>query len=552
MTATVEESLKLLQEGEVARAVALCETLRQDPAHECDALHLLGVAAAHEGDAERALRLMGEAVQKDPDNDERRFNLGALALDVGAFEVAIEHLSWAAAHNPSDPACQTLLGNALSKEGRHAEAVAAQERAVALASTHAGLWGNLAGAYLAWGKLEAAETGYRHAIQLGPNDPELYYNLGGALVRQGKNAEAIGCFELVLGLDPQHGRARTSLGAVMRGMGQLELGLKQLERAYETAAEDCDVRFNLGLAYLSMGKWAEGWPLYEARRERMPQLGREGFGVPWDGSSAPGEKLVIEREQGLGDSLMFARFLSAARDRVGSVELRTQERLVPFLKESLRVEGVEIVPFEVEPFSGLYAPMMSLAHLVDAGADLRAADVPYLSASPERIERWRAKLGPSDKLRVGLVWQGNPGFPHDAQRSVALEQLAPLLSLTEFEIICLQQVHGLEQLDALPSELRPRRLEGVDADGAFVDTAALMSLMDHVVTIDSACVHLAGGLGVQTSLLLHHSPDWRWGQGSEAWYPSVTEYRQSRPGSWKEPVERLTAHLAERARRSVG
>lgn len=542
----MDESLRLMEAGAIPEAMAVAEGLRLDPQQGADALHVLGVLAAHQGENERALELMGQAVAADPENLERKFNFGTLALDLGSTDLAVETLTEVVSALPEDPAVHSVYGNALTKTGRHQEAVNAQERALTLAPNHPLLWSNLANAYLAWGKLEAADAGHSHAVKLAPEEPELLYNYGGTRFRLGQLDDAIEAFEKCLELEPKHARARTSLGVTRRLVGQLEVGRAEQEKAYADDPNDIDVRWNLALTHLFHGDWASGWQHYESRRERAPQLGREGFGIPWDGSPTQ-ETVVIEREQGLGDTLMFARFLAAARDRVGKLVFRSHERLTPLLKESLQIEGIEIEPFQREPWTGLYAPLMSLPHLLGMGPLLSPIDVPYLQVPEARIEAWSQRLGPRTRPRIGLVWQGNPGYHRDGGRSIPLERFQPLLEQEDFEIWSLQSVHGLEQLEALDSESRPRPLPGsADADGAFLDTAAVMMNLDLIVSIDSAPIHLAGALGRPAALLLSAFPDWRWGQGVKAWYPTVEVFSSPSPGHWDPAIRDLLRHLGER------
>jgi Flp pilus assembly protein TadD len=538
---SVEDSLRLLEAGSVAEAAAICEGLCADPEQGPDALHVLGVIAAHEGAPERAMTLLAEAVDRDPENVERRFNLGALALDLGSADIAVEHLSAVAAATPGEPGAHAQLGLALARAERFEDAVAAHEKAVALAPEDARLWSNLANAYLDWGKIEAAVAGHDHAARLDPSDADLHFNHGRALARADDLEAARVALRRALELDPEHARARTTLGVVLRAAGDAAAGRAEQERAFSASPLEPDVRWNLALARLHDGAWAEGWPLYEARRERLPRLAREGRGEAWGGAARPGETLVVESEQGLGDTLMFARFLAGARARVGRVVLHCQESLTPFLAESLDVEGVEVAPMPAEPCRGLYAPIMSLPFLL--GAEV-GVDRPYLRPSPARAAAWAERLGEKTRPRVGLVWQGNPRYRGDADRSAPLDAFRPLLELEGVEVLSLQQVHGLEQLDALP--VRPRMLEGVDAEGAFLDTAAIMASLDLVVTTDTAPAHLAGAIGVPAALVLSARPDWRWGQGPEAWYPRMQAFRQPALGDWSGAVEAVLEHVRRR------
>ena len=545
MTASIEESVRLIQSGELAQGLAMAKTLEYHPEHRADALHLLGVAAAHEGDAQRALNFLQNAVSADPDNMDRKLNYGTVALELGEVDRAINELSQVANTLKTDPTALTLLGTALSKAKRFEEAIDAHEKAINLFPNQASLWSHLASTYLAWGKLEAADAGNAYAVQLNPSSAELHFNLGGTQVLSGRETSAIECFRRALDLDPDHARARTSLGVMLRTQGKLEEGLQEQERAYISDPIDIDVRWNLAISHLFHGFWASGWKHYEARRERHPQLGREGFGRKWDGSAQPHETLVVEREQGYGDTFMFARFLDAASERVGRLVFRSPARLCPLLKEGLRAQNIEIAPFELEPYPGLYAPLMSLPHLLSVGSDIRSE--PYLQVAHQRVADWGKQLGArSQKPRVGLAWQGNPEFPADKHRSIPLAALRELLALENVEIISLQQIDGLDQIDQCPPELRPRILERpVDAEGAFLDTAAIMKNLDLMVTIDSAPAHLAGSLGIPTAILLHQIPDWRWGQGPEIWYPNMRSFQQRSFGDWGPPIAELTEYVSK-------
>lgn len=529
--------------GDSHSAASIAALLKTHPDHGPDALHILGVAAAQQGDRDDALDFMLRAVNADPNNIERRLNYGAMALELGATEVALRELEQVVKTLDNNASVLTLWGDALSQAGRYEEAINAQEKALNLVPNHPKLWANLANIYLAWGKLEAAEAGHCHAVSISPSDPDLHYQLGGTRVQLGQLEAAEDAYRQAISLDPHHAKAHTSLGVLLRIKGEADAALDAHKTAYEIAPEDVDVRWNLGVSSLYHGQWEAGWALYEARRERKPQVNREGFGVPWNGDPHPEATLVIEREQGFGDLFMFCRFLDQAAERVGQLIFRCHENLYPLMKQALRSTRVEVAPFELKPYSGLYAPLLSLPHLLGLGGHVQSA--PYLEAPADRVEAWGQRLGPpTKKLRVGLVWQGNPGFAQDKYRSIPLKNFAPLLALKEIDVISLQQTHGLEQLAACPPQFRPRSLgDDVDAEGAFLDTAAIFKHLDLLVTIDSAAVHLAGAMGIPCALLLRDVPDWRWGQGAQTWYDSVTPFAQNTNGNWSHPINALTEYV---------
>ena len=339
----------------------------------------------------------------------------------------------------------------------------------------------------------------------------------------------------------------TSLGIIKRALGDLEAALEIQRKALEIAPEDEDVQWNLAMSELFAGYYRSGWRRYEVRRKRYPQERREGQGEPWDGRPRLEDTLVIEREQGMGDTLMFSRFLKEARTKVQKLVFRCRPEMTKLLQEGLNAD-VEIVPLPIEPPTGLYCPLLSLPHLLEKGNKLEPESVPYLSVKQERIDEWRTKLNRESDPRpcVGLVWQGNPHFPADKLRSIPLKAFLPILQIEGIRFISLQQVHGTEQLVTIEEQFRPEVIENLDEEGAFLDTAAIMKNLDLMVTVDSAPLHLAGAMGVQTAAMIQSVPDWRWGQGLKAWYPTLHGFQQFERGDWTGAIEQLRTHLVSR------
>jgi hypothetical protein len=181
-------------------------------------------------------------------------------------------------------------------------------------------------------------------------------------------------------------------------------------------------------------------------------------------------------------------------------------------------------------------------------ADLPAT-MPYLSARPELVERWRQELGQTPGYRVGIVWQGNTQHPEDHLRSVSLRQFAALAGLPGVQLFSLQKGPGQEQVRS--ARAWPLIDLGVrlDQSGPFLDTAAVLKGLDLVVTVDSAVAHLAGALAVPVWVVLHLAPDWRWleGRDDSPWYPTMRLFRQRRYGDWDDVFDRVAAALHQRS-----
>ncbi len=292
-------------------------------------------------------------------------------------------------------------------------------------------------------------------------------------------------------------------------------------------------------AYLLLGQYETGWSEWEWRWKRpgAPQRDYLKDRPAWDGSPLPHGTILLDAEQGLGDTLQFVRFAKLVRQRVGRVILQCQAPLLPLLRrcsdiDTLVARGEPLPPFDV------HASLMSLPGVFRVAQDTVPADVPYLSASPELIEKWKERLAQFPGLKIGIAWQGNPKYKRDRFRSISLPEFAPLAEVSGMTWISLQKGPGQEQLR---NGSRPSSLEIVDlgndvdeAAGAFMDTAAILKNLDLLITSDTALPHLAGAFGVPTWLAVAHSPDWRWQLTgtTSPWYPNMRLFRQPAIGDW--------------------
>jgi tetratricopeptide (TPR) repeat protein len=499
-----------------------------------DSFQRLAIAAQQEGDHARALGLFLRAIDVDPGD-------------------------WIA---------HTCVGNTLKTLGRLDEAIAMQRRAAELCDDYR-VRSNLALAYRDAGRLDEAIATLREAIARSPEVAELYGNLSGVLLKAERPEEAEAAARRALALEPRQARFACNLGSARKEQGDLAGAAEHLRRAVALDPRDADAHWNLGLTLLALGEAGselEGWRELEWR-QRIPGLGvaapaaamatDAGVLPPWQGEPLAGRTLLLQAEQGLGDTLQFARYARLAKTIAGAgrVFLECQPPLERLLGRCVGVDAV--VPRGARvPAADLRAPLFGLPLRLGGRAPPGAPDTPYLTAEPARRARWATLLAAragGARLKVGIAWQGNRQYRADARRSIALASFAPLLraaAATGVQVFSLQRGDGREQLDALPADAPVHDLGGaLDAEagagGAFLDSAAVMAELDLVITSDTAIPHLAGALGVPVWTALAWLPDWRWGLRGErcAWYPRMRLFRQASPGGWPGVFERLAAAL---------
>jgi hypothetical protein len=305
----------------------------------------------------------------------------------------------------------------------------------------------------------------------------------------------------------------------------------------------------LGGLLLLLGRFDRGWELFEWR-SRLPEAPKiHRYAQPaWDGTQdIHGKTLFVYVDQGLGDTIQFARFAKLAQMRGARVVMSVQStlcRLLSTLGSTIEILGHTEAPAAFDH----HCPLASLPGAFKTVVETIPAEARYLRAEPERVAAWRDRLS-SPGFKIGVSWQGST-IKTGVGRSFPLQALRQVAAIPEVRLISLQQGTGLEQLHSLAAAITVETLgEDFDAGSdAFVDTAAVMECLDLIITCDTSIAHVAGALGRPTWVVLKRVPDWRWmlHRADNPWYPSVEVFRQTVDGRWDDVFERIYRQLTHR------
>jgi hypothetical protein len=369
----------------------------------------------------------------------------------------------------------------------------------------------------------------------------------------------------VVSRDKDHVGALIALANALRDLGRFEEALRVLAHVLRISPDNTNALSSAALTFFFKEDWPRAWRSFDVRFRLMEQPpavtmpGPDGKPVPkprWREGPVP-ESVLVLGEQGLGDTIMFARYLPLLRRAGARVVCVVQQRLLALLK-TLDAD-VEWRPSEKAGSVGgikAWTPMMGLPQALGLTPGQFVPEIPYLRAEPERVSRWKARIG-LHGFKVGIAWQGNPDKRIDVGRSSPLAAFAPLAEVPGLRLISLQTHHGLDQIAQVPFGSKIEQL-GDDFDtgpDGFLDTAAVMEQLDLIVTVDTSLGHLAGALGRPGIILLKAvGADWRWlhRRSDTIWYPSLRLFRQSKPGDWHELLERVTAEVRVRAAKAAG
>jgi tetratricopeptide (TPR) repeat protein len=493
---------------------------------------------------DKAEAIYRKILKKEPNNAGALHMLGLLTLRKDRAERAVQLLIKAAKIAPDRPEILCDLGNAFKGMGRHKDAIKAHRMVLTLLPESPEAHSNLGSAFNAAGKAGKAVECFEKAVKLRPNDPELLYNLGNGMLAAERFREAEEILRRVIYERPDHIRAHINLGAALKEQGKYDAAIERLQKAIAAHPASAEAHWNYGLTLLSLNKFEEGWSEYEWRTA-LPGFAMQHPGTPqWQGEPLEGRVLLVHAEQGLGDTIQFARYLPLLQKLDGRVLFACTPRLHKLLRA---VPGmVELAPIDRLPKHDVQSPLISLPRLFENGLPYVPKNPAYLPAERARVEVWREALGETAKFRIGIAWQGSPDYGNDVRRSIPLVNFDRLVRTEGVEIVSLQQGEGLGQIAELGWENRIRDYSAhMDRDGAFVDTLAVMASLDLVVTSDTAIAHVAGAAGRPVQVALCHQPDWRWGLRNDrsAWYPSMTLVRQKTPGDWAEVFDRIVSAL---------
>ncbi|NPU14937.1 tetratricopeptide repeat protein [Bradyrhizobium sp. 83002] len=574
-----ESALREIASGRHADAEGCCHMALAIDGGHAPTLNLLGILALQAGHYDAALQWVSRALQQDvqpqyflslgtvlqvqgrPDEVIKVFDKArALGLDSpdlwmlrGNALLHLQQLADAVSSfqrvlelNPQNWDAANQCGITLQRLGRIDEALACLDLSDALRPNHVPTL-LMRGALLnALKRFDEALSICRRAHEIEPGNSDICVKTGIVLRTMRRDEEALAWFERALAVQPGSRDALHDKAAVLTKLRRFDEAFGIYRRLKDI--EPSDALADLGTAHLNLllGNFDAGWRGREARWQLPSAYPR--FQQPmWLGhDDIAGKTIVIAADEGLGDTIQFARYVPMVAALGARVVLAVQKSLVALLSNMAGISQCIPVSEAAELAAvDFHCPIMSLPFAFRTTLETVPAPVSYLRApDPERIQFWEERLGAHDKLRVGLVWSGNPNHLDDHNRSIPLRMLSGLLG-DEAAFISLQKEPKPDDKAALLEASRILDLTSEITD--FADTAALISCLDLVITVDTSVAHLAGALGRPTWTLLSYTPDYRWllDRDDSVWYPTMRLFRQCERRNWAEVVEQVGTALHE-------
>jgi tetratricopeptide (TPR) repeat protein len=549
-SALSELGLAHMQAGRHLEAQLCCRNaLAADPNHR-DSLHLMGMLCLQARQYDHAIEWIARANQQDVKSD-YLLSLGTALEQQGLYQEALGAFDRGVQIKPDDAELWASRGTTLSHLGRLDEALSCFDRCDELLPNNAAVMEQRGVTLHRLKRYDEALADHRHAHALNPTNPNVCNNIGASLQYLRRDEEALAWFDKALALKPDFIMALINKASSLAQMRRIDETIATYEQVKAIDPANTEADSYLSLVYLLLGDFEAARAGHKARwnGHMLPGSYPDFQQHLWLGDEeVSGKTILVFADEGFGDTIQFARYVPMLAARGANVVLLVEEALRPLLSNLPGIAQCLAKPASSLPPFDLHCPIGTLPLAFGTRLETIPAASSYLPSPPDdRMQAWERRLsereGSVRKLRIGLVWAGNPKHSNDHNRSIPLSTLSPLFS-ADASFVSLQKEVRLGDSAALHAS----GIVDLTADLTdFTETAALMSCLDLVISVDTSAAHLAAALGRPTWILLPYLPDYRWllDRDDSPWYPTARLFRQGARRDWAEVIGRVREALDE-------
>jgi len=556
--------------GQAKRALELFHRVTAREPQNAEAHFLCGELLLAANDPQAAAASWIAGLELDPTHLPAHLGLSRALLDLALHEAAAIAARQALLVDSESVAAWDLLAQAAELSNNHVDAIQALGKCIQLRPKSTAYLCRLANLHQNEGDLEQGQRLFERAIQLDPRSAGLRFEYAQILMKRDVGSAALQQLREAVRLRPHFPEAFSNMGMLLRASRQFQeseaaykkacaqnpnfalawnnlanlyielVRLDEAERCYGKAIailpDYAEAHTGRAMLRLLRGRFEEGWAEYEWRRRQPGQKRRECTQPEWDGSDLNGRTILLDSEQGAGDTIQFIRYANILKQGGARILLRCPTSLRELMETMQDVDQV-ICGKDPIPAFDVHVPLMSLPRLCGTNLKNLPSGEPYLSVptnavAPEALQKPGA-------LRVGLVWAGNPSHHNDRNRSIPSAFLQALLGLDGIRFFSLQlggEPLAVSRSGAPVVDLAPSLT-------SYSVTAACLQHLDLLVTVDTSVAHLAGALGCPVWMMLPACNDWRWllNHADSPWYPTMRIFRQSKPGDWSTVLKQIEA-----------
>lgn len=441
---------------------------------------------------------------------------------------------------PNEYEAYLNLGNLFASWRLFQKAVEPYRRAIVLAPNKTQAYNNLGVVYKELGRNEEALFAYQKVLELNPNDSAALNNLGNLRRNMGDTTGAIAALKCSITLNPNYADAYSNLGALYKENKEFDRAMFYYQKALALNPEHTNAQFDIALMELSKGHYESGWSGYEYRLKMNELLAKtDVYTSPlWQGESLQNKTIILQTEQGFGDTIMFIRYAPYFKELGAKIIVRTRLELVALFRSIQEVDEI-ICEEDPLPEHDFYLPLLSCPQRFKTVLQTIPRKFPYLG-SPKNGLSFERK-----SLHVGITWSGSPTNRGHKDRYVGLKILSQLFDIDHISWYSLQI--GADSHEIQSFNLHDTIIDKTELLTDFAQTAAFIEALDLVISVDTSVAHLSGALNKKTFVLLSKPAEWRWMQEGETtpWYESLLLFRQEIRGDWQKPILQIKEKLRE-------
>jgi tetratricopeptide (TPR) repeat protein len=525
----------------------IARAIRQDPRVEY--LSSLGTTLQQQGRFEEAVKALDKAIELKPEDARPWMNLGYVLVDLQRLADALVVFQHVLKLDPHHWDAAYRCGFLLNKMERPAEALSYFDLNDRLKPNHVVILQSRAIVLKKLNRVAEALAESRRAYALEPENADSCNNIGGILQSLRRDEEALLWFDKALALRPHYLTAFSNKAASLQQFHRFDEAIAIYRHMKTIDPNYALADWNLSLLQILTGNFEAGWAGREARWDapslaiNYPKLAQP----KWLGNeSIEGRTILIGADEGLGDTIQFARYVPMIAERGARIVLVVQDALHHLMSDLPGVSHCipqSVMATKPLPAFDVHCPIMSLPLAFATRLDSIPPPISFLSRiSGDRVHAWEDRLGPHHRLRVGLAWSGNSAHRNDYNRSLPLQTLSRILDV-DATFVSLQKDPKVDDKAFLRERADIIDLT-VDLTD-FSETAALVSCLDLVITVDTSVAHLAGSMGCPTWILLPYTPDYRWllDRDDSPWYPTVRLFRQAANREYESVLDRARTEL---------
>lgn len=471
----------------------------------------------------------------------------AFALhQTGNFTAAESLYKTILVQTPDNANVLNLLGMLKIQTKQIEEAILYLKKAVEL-SPCAYTLNNLGRAYYENSNYIAAINNYKKALEFDNSDFDTWFNLGLAYRKNNQFNESIEAYKKTIEIKSGNADVYFNLGNVYEAKNDTLSAIEAYEEAYKYAPQDKnnEIKYFLALSYFKIKDFKKGLKHYECRMSKglatltQSKIYPEVLSKPyWMGEDIKDKTLFVYFESGLGDTLMYLRYLKLLKDKCQKVLFAPQADFINLVRENdFNVEIVECmdsIKFDT------HISLMSIPTALNliGGPPFSSG---YLKANSQKAQEYKEKYFNTDKLKIGIKWMGNAAY--SLERVITIESFYKLFDIANTQFYSLQKGEGSEEFEKIPDKYNVIDLGKTFNN--FNDTAAAIENLDLVICNDTSVAHLAGAMGKPCWILLPYVQNWRWHKdlSYSPWYDSVRLFKQNEPDNWDEVFDRVLKEL---------